>query len=247
LAIRLTINSSLVEHSILKSEITQRLIDTANRFRRPSETKIPPLLYPDSDVTTTAYWGSITMRIFRSSIVIAAAIVIVPLWFPDAPRIVVSLVHTFGLGSAGTGQSNPINQSTADAETLMPVDKQAQTRNETAAYKAADQRQVANAEQSQAENSASQSDVLFKQFQSWAAAQAAQNAPAKAAQSASTRFAENPRAPIPLVKKHRVVVRNERSEPPIRSPRKPPEPVQNAQAQVPSSLSAEPQWTPRSQ
>jgi hypothetical protein len=219
---------------------------TANRFRRPSETKIPSLLYPDSGVTTAAYWGSITMRIFISSIVIAAAIVIVTLSLPYAPGIVVARVDTFGLGPAGTGQSNPIAQSTAYAETLMPVDKEAQTRNETAASRAADQRQVVNAEQSHAENSASQSDVLFKQFQSWAAAQAAQNAPAKVALSAPTRLAENRRA-IPLVKKHRAVVYNARTEPAKRSPRKPPELVQNAQAQVPPSLSAEPQWTLRSQ
>ena len=188
------------------------------------------------------------MRIFISSIVVAAAIVIVTLSLPYAPPIVVSRVDTIGLGSsAGTAQSNPITESTADAETLMPVDKEAQTRNETAASEPADQRQVANAEQSQTENNTSQSDVLFKQFQSWVAGQAAQNASAKVALSAPTRIVENRRAPIPLVKKHRAVVHNARREPPLRSPRKPPEPVQNAQAQVPPSLSAEPQWTLRFQ
>jgi hypothetical protein len=187
------------------------------------------------------------MRIFISSIVIAAAVLIVTLWLPDAPRIAVSLIDTLRFGPAGTGQSNPITQSTADAETLMPVDKEAQTRNETPAPKPAEQRQEANAEESPTENSASQSDVLFNQFQSWAAAQAVQSAPEKVVQSAPTRFAENPRTPLPVVKKRRAVAHNARPEPPIRSPRNPPEPVQNARAQVPPSLSAEPQWTPRSQ
>jgi hypothetical protein len=37
----------------------------------------------------------------------------------------------------------------------------------------------------------------------------------------------------------------DQSQTPTRSPRHPAKPVQSAQAQVPASLAAEPQWTPR--
>jgi hypothetical protein len=142
------------------------------------------------------------------------------------------------LGLEG-GRSDPLTQATADVGELSQADKLPSILTETAVLKSVDPSPTE-----------SQSDVLFRQFQAWAAAQkdkdslpaqTVQDMSAKVAQNAPTPSAEKARAPIALVKNHRIVVHNARSETPIRSPRKPPQPVQSAQAQVPASLQAEAQ------
>jgi len=65
----------------------------------------------------------------------------------------------------GTDLSTPIIQSTANAEALPPIVKDAPIREVAAASEPASQTQT--------ENSAPSSEALFRQFQAWAAEQAA--------------------------------------------------------------------------
>jgi hypothetical protein len=140
--------------------------------------------------------------ILKASILIGAAILIAASTVPNPAQLFANLTASFEDLTASladnlrlqphTDQSTPITQSAADAETLMPVDKEPQTRNETPAPKPADQSQAPPPEQN---------DALFEQFQAWAAAQpnaalvpVVQDTPANVVQSAPTR--ENPRAPI---------------------------------------------------
>ena len=157
-------------------------------------------------------------------------------------NISASLFDRLGLGPANAGQSAPLVQSTADVETLTAVDKQPPAPDRTTA--------VAPTEPV-VEKADSQSDVLFRQFQAWAAAQAnvtpAQPDPdVKVVQSAPAKLA----AAQPVLQKRQtrpVVVKNAPAKMSARSPRKPPQPVQNAQVQIPPSLIAERQWTLRSE
>src|SRR5262249_31919925 len=77
-------------------------------------------------------------------------------------NISASLFDRFGLGPATTNQFTPLARATADVDTLTVVDKQPPAFNNTTA--------VAPTEPV-VEKVDSQSDVLFRQFQAWAAAQ----------------------------------------------------------------------------
>jgi hypothetical protein len=198
--------------------------------------------------------------VFKACILVGAAIVIaastvanpahlfanIPVSFAD---LTASLVDNLWL-QPHTDRPTPITQSTADAQSAADAHALPQPAVEKPIINivAASQPAV------QTEAEPQSNDALFRQFQAWvdaqadaAPAQAIQNAPEKVVQSAPTQFADSPRTPIPLMKKRRAVAHNTRLELPIRSPRKPSQPVQNARAQVPPSLSAEPQWTLRSQ
>ena len=158
-------------------------------------------------------------------------------------NISASLFDRFRLGPANTDQSTPLVQPTADVETLTVIDKQPPAPDRTTADTPTEPVVV--------EKSDSQSDVLFRQFQAWAAAQAnvapAQPDPdVKVVRSAPAKLA----ASQPAVQKRQtrpVVVKNAPAKMSARSPRKPPQPVQNAQVQIPPSLIAERQWTLRSE
>jgi hypothetical protein len=203
-------------------------------------------------------WGRITMSyLFKACILVGAAIVIAASSVPNPAHVFANLSALFADLTASladnlrrqphTDQSTQITQSTSDAQSIAdvqaspPAAAEASTPNVIATSQSADQ----------TEAEPQSNDALFRQFQTWAAAQtdapaqAAKDASAKVVQDAPARFAENDRAPVRLTQKHRYVrpvVRNVRSELPTRSPLKPAQPVQNARAQVPPSLSAEPQW-----
>ena len=134
----------------------------------------------------------------------------------------------------------PLIQPTAQAETSTAADKQPLAPEKIAASAPAEP---------VVEKVENQSDVLFRQFQAWAASQASvtpaqtdqdtkvtQSAPAKSAATVGLKRKKPP-----------VVVGNAPTNVSTRSPRKPRQPVQNAQVQVPPSLSAERQWTLRSE
>jgi hypothetical protein len=154
--------------------------------------------------------------------------------------ITASLSNKLGLEPAN--QLKPLVQSAADVETLTTADKQPSAPNKTAA--SAPTEPVV-------ERVNSQSDVLFRQFQAWAAAQAhvtrAQpDQESKPAQSAPVKLA----APQPVVQKRPnrpVTVSNAPTKASSRVQHKPARPVQDAQVQIPPSLSAERQWTLRSE
>ena len=128
----------------------------------------------------------------------------------------------------GTDQSTPTIQSTADAQALPPTAKDAPTRDEIAAASE-------SAGQSQTENSEPSSEVLFRQFQAWAAekdahaqvgpVQSVQDAPAQVAQNVPAQVAENARAPLRPKQKDRHVR-------PVQSARAEIRPVQNPQKKV---------------
>jgi len=99
-------------------------------------------------------------------------------------------------------------QSTADAQVLPPTTKGAPPRDEIAASEPAGE--------DQAEQSKPSSEVLFRQFQAWAAgqdaqanvrpAQPVQDAPAKVVQDAPAQVAENASVPHRFMQKHRHVL-----------------------------------------
>jgi hypothetical protein len=157
-------------------------------------------------------------------------------------NISASLFDRFGSGATNTNQAASLVQSAGDVETWTVVDKQPPSPDRTTAVAAVEP---------VVEKVESQSDVLFRQFQAWAAAQAdvtpAQpDQDVKVVQSAPAKLA----APQPGVQKRQtrpVLVKNAPAKMSARSPRKPPQPVQNAQVQVPPSLMAERQWTLRSE
>jgi hypothetical protein len=179
------------------------------------------------------------MRLFKACIFVATAAVIaaglsLPSSAPLFAGITASLVDNLGLQPV-TNRSTAITQSTTDTETLTPADSEAPPPKEIAAAAPADQTQAGDEEP--------RSDVLFKQFQSWAAAQAnvapikaVQDAPEKVVQDAPTRFGESTRKPLPLVQKRRDarrLVREARSEASTRNLRKPLRlAVQHARAQM---------------
>ena len=122
--------------------------------------------------------------------------------------VTASLVDNLGL-QPDTDQPKSTNQSTAaliqsaaDAQALPPTAKDAPPRDEIAASELAGK--------DQAEKSEPSSEVLFRQFQAWVAAQYA----ARVAQNAPARFAENAPVPHRLMQKHRHVlpIRDVRAE-----------------------------------
>jgi hypothetical protein len=134
-----------------------------------------------------------TSRAFKASILVAIAtaigIAILSVGNPVTlfADVTASLVDKTAL-QPGTDQSTPTIQFTADAQALPPTAKDAPTRDEiVAAFEAAGLSQTEK-------NGEPSSEVLFRQFQAWAAekdaqaqigsVQHAQDAPAQAAESA---------------------------------------------------------------
>jgi hypothetical protein len=191
--------------------------------------------------------------VLKACILGGAAIVIATAAVPNPAHLFTNIPASFADLTASLAdnlrrqpQSTPITQSTGDAQAAAD----AQPLPQPAVEKPIINVVAASQPAVQTDAEPQSNDVLFRQFQAWVDAQAdaapAQADQAKVVQDDPTRSTENDRAPVPLVKKRRAVVHNARPEPSIRSARKP-QPVQNARAQVPPSLSAEPQWTPRSQ
>ena len=194
--------------------------------------------------------------VFKACILVGAAIVIAAAAVSNPAHLFANIPASFADLTASladnlrrqphTDQSTSITQSTGDAQAAAD----AQALPQPAVEKPIINVVAASQPAVQTEPEPQFNDVLFRQFQAWVNAQAdaapAQAAQVKVVQDASTRSTENDRAPVPVVKKRRAIAHNARPELPIRSPRKPPQPVQNARAQVPPSLSAEPR-TPRSQ
>ena len=185
--------------------------------------------------------------VFKACIFVgAAAIVIAASTVPNPAHLFANIPASFADLTASladnlrlqpqTNQSTPITQSADDGQALPQPAVEKPIINVVAAPQPA----------IQTEAEPQSNDALFRQFQAWTDAQAdvapGQAAQVKVVQDAPTRSTENDRAPVPLVKKRRAVVHNARPELPIRSPRKPSQPVQSARALVPPSLSAEPQW-----
>jgi hypothetical protein len=182
--------------------------------------------------------------VFKACILVGAAIVVVASTVANPTHLFANMPASFADLTASlvdnlrlqphTDQSTPITQSTADAQSAAD----AQPLQQPAVEKPIINVVAASQPAVQAEAEPQSNDALFKQFQAWADAQAdaapAQAAQVKVVQDAPTRSTENDRAPVPLVKKRRAVVHNARPELPIRGPRKPPQPVQNAQAQLPA-------------
>lgn len=142
----------------------------------------------------------------------------------------------------GTDQSAPTIQSTADVQALSPTAKEARPREEIAAASEP-------AGQSQTENSEPASEGLFKQFQAWAAekdaqvgpVQSIQDAPAQVLQNAQPQVAEDTRASLRPMQKHRHVrhALNARAEMrPVHNPRKKVRREQNSRVQDPPAQEA---------
>jgi hypothetical protein len=99
-----------------------------------------------------------------------------------------------------TDQSTPTIQSTADAQALPAIEKDASQRDELAAA-------PESVGQSQMENNEPSSEALFRQFQAWAAAKdaQAQAGPVQSVQAGPIQVAENTRAPLrPTPKRERL-------------------------------------------
>lgn len=142
----------------------------------------------------------------------------------------------------GTDQSAPTIQATADVQALSPTAKDAPPREEIAAASEP-------AGQSQTENSEPASEGLFRQFQAWAAekdaqvgpVQSVQDAPAQDLQNTRPQVAEDARASLRPMQKHRHVrhALNARAEMrPVHNPRKKVRREQNSRVQDPPAQEA---------
>jgi hypothetical protein len=209
----------------------------------------------------------ISSRVFKASILIAAAtaagIVVLSVGGPVSlfAAVRASLVGNSGL-QPGTHQpestiqstadspaaiqptadASALVQSTADAQVLPPTAKDAPPRDEIAASEPAGE--------DQAEQSEPSSEVLFRQFQAWAAeqhaqanvrpAQPVQDDPAKVAQDAPAQVAENASVPHRLMQKHRHVLpaHNARAETRTQNFQKRVRRVQSARVERPPTQSA---------
>jgi len=156
----------------------------------------------------------ISSRVFKASILIAAATAtgIVVLSVGDHPGTLFADVMASLVGNSGlppnTDHPESTIQSTADAQALPPISKDAPPGDEIAASEPAGKDQVEKSEPS--------SEVLFRQFQAWLAeqdaranvrpVQPAQGAPAQATQNAPAQVAENASVPHRLMQKHRHVM-----------------------------------------
>jgi len=183
----------------------------------------------------------ISSRVLKASILVAMAtgigIAILSVGNPVAlfADVTASLVETSAL-EPGTDLSTPTIQSTADAQAFPPTAKEAPTRDEIAAASE-------SAGQSQTENSEPSSESLFREFQAWAAEKDAQAqvGPVRSVQDAPAQVAENARAPLRQMQKHRHVrpVDSARAEVrPVENPRKKVRREQNARVQVPPAQDA---------
>jgi hypothetical protein len=135
-----------------------------------------------------------------------------------------------------TDQSTPTIQSTTDAQALPPTAKDAPTRDEIVAA-------PESAGQSQMEDSDPSSEVLFRQFQAWAAEKDAQAkvGQVQSVQDAPAQVAENARVALRPMRKHRHVlsVHSARAEiRPVQNPRRKVRPEQNARVQDPPAQDA---------
>jgi hypothetical protein len=239
-----TINSSFGDHSVRQSERSIHNGSLLPRgkspwFRCPTEIKILPLLDPDSEVLLedifkeeasfmpaqfrpspldfahqpkkVPYRGGV----LRASILIATVTVIgIAVLMAQNPvvlfaEVTASLVDRFGIQPA-TDRLTPTIESSADTQALPPIAKDALVRDEVDASKSADQ--------NQAENSETQSEALFRQFQAWAADKDAQIEPQKPVQDASE-VLQGPPARLANQSRHvRPVIRTASGETAIRNP-----------------------------
>lgn len=160
-------------------------------------------------------------------------------------NVTASLVDKFALEPASTNQSTPLVQPTAATEPVTPADNQPPAPNRIAASAPRDP---------VVENVESQPDVLFRQFQAWAAAQAnvTRAQPdqdvqdAKAPQSVPAKFAA-PHSVVQRRQNRTVVVRNAPTKMLMRNPQKLTRPLQNARAQAvpaPRARAQEPDENP---
>jgi hypothetical protein len=176
----------------------------------------------------------ISSRVLKAGILVATGIGIAILSVGSPVAFFADL--TSSALEPGTDQSTLTIQPTADAQALPPAAKDAATRDEI----------VATSEspgQSQTENSEPSSEDLFRQFQSWAAEKAAraQVGPVQSVQDAPAQVADNARAPVRQMQKHRHVkpVDSVRAEiRPVENPQKKVRREQNARAQVPPAQDA---------
>lgn len=166
----------------------------------------------------------------------------------DAPASIQPTANARGL-SQPTANAPGLSQLTADAQALPPVGNAAPPRDEITAS--------GPAGKDQAETSQPSSEVLFRQFQTWAAEQDAQanirpvqpvqDAPTHVAQNAPTQVAENASVPHRLMQKHRHVlpVHNALAEMRTQNFRKKVRRVQSARVEHPPTQSAQAKRPPR--
>jgi hypothetical protein len=183
----------------------------------------------------------IVPRVLKASILVgtATAIGIAILSVGNPVRLFADVTASVVDKSAlqpGTDQSTPTIQSTADAQALPPTVKDTPTRDESAAASEP-------AGQSQTENSEPSSEVLFRQFQAWAAERDAhaQVAPVQPVQDAPEQVAQNAGAPFRSMQKRRHLrpVQSARAEiRPVQNPRKKVRRELNARVQVPPAQDA---------
>jgi hypothetical protein len=174
----------------------------------------------------------ISSRVLKAGILVATGIGIAIL--SGGSPVVLFADLTSSALEPGTDQSTLTIQPTADAQALPPTGKDAPTSDEIVA---------ASAGQSQTENSEPSSEDPFRQFQSWAAEKAAraQVGPVQSVQDAPAQVADNARAPVRQMQKHRHVkpVDSVRAEiRPVENPQKKVRREQNARAQVPPAQDA---------
>ncbi len=182
----------------------------------------------------------ISSRILKTGILVVTATVIAILSVENPVALFANVTAKLVDLSAfqpGTGQSTPAIQSTAGAEALLPIARDAPTRDEIAAASEP-------ADQSQTEISQPPPEALLKQFQAWAAeedvraqvvpVQPVQDAPAQVVQNVPAQVVENAQ-PVRPMQKHRRVrpVQNARAEiRPVQNPRAKVRREQNARVQV---------------
>lgn len=151
-------------------------------------------------------------RVFRASIlivVIGVAVLMVQNPAVLFAEVTASLVDRFGAQPA-TDRPTPTIESSADTQALPPIAKDAPVRDEVYASKSADQ--------NQAENSGTQSEALFRQFQAWAAEKDAQIEPQQPVQDAPE-VLQGPPARLANQSRHvRPVIRTASGETAIRNP-----------------------------
>ena len=146
----------------------------------------------------------VSSRVFKALIAAATATGIVVLSVGDHPRTLFADVTASLVGNSGlppnTDHPESTIQSTADAQALPPISKDAPPGDEIAASEPAGKDQVEKSEPS--------SEVLFRQFQAWVAEQNAQAnvRPVQAVQGAPAQVAENASVPHRLMQKHRHVL-----------------------------------------
>jgi hypothetical protein len=168
--------------------------------------------------------GAPTSRIFKASILIAAAIAVGIAVLAARDPVALLTWGSASLVGNSSSQSTPTIQSaadtlalipsTTDAQVLPPATKDAPARDEIAASEPAGKDQT--------ENSELATEVLFRQFQAWAAereakargepVQPVQDAPAQAVQNVPAPAAENVRVRPVQKRRQARAVHNARAE-----------------------------------